>query len=160
MFLSLWVAPLIFGLNLHNTDNILLSVDFLYIRIWGLPFLLVTQLFNAFYISVGKSKYLIYGSLVATIVNVVLDYVLIFGKAGFPAMGLAGTAIASIVSEIVFCGTMAGLFYFNKMHREYPVYRHLIFDVKLSQRSLGYCSTHLLCSSCSALAGGRYSSFL
>ncbi len=137
MFLSLWVAPLIFGLNLHDTNNILLSVDFLYMRIWGLPFLLVTQLFNAFYISIGKSKYLIYGSLAATVVNIVLDYVLIFGKAGFPAMGLMGTAIASIISEIVFCGTMAGLFYFNKMHRDYPVYRHLTFDVKLSQRSLG-----------------------
>jgi len=137
MFLSLWIVPIVFGLNLHHAENILLSVDFLYIRIWGLPFLLVTQLFNAFYISIGKSKYLIYGSVAATITNVALDYVLIFGKAGFPAMGLTGTAIASIISEVVFCGTMAGLFYFNKMYREYPVYRHLVFDVKLSQRSLG-----------------------
>lgn len=136
MFLSLWVAPILFGLNLHNTGNAYLSIDYIYIRIWGLPFLLVTQLFNAFYISIGKSKYLIYGSLAATIVNVLFDYLLIFGKLGFPAMGLAGAAIASIISEIVFCGTMAGLFYWNKMYRDYPVYRHLTFDVKLSQRSL------------------------
>jgi MATE family multidrug resistance protein len=136
MFLSLWVAPLLFGLNLHNTTNALLSIDYIYIRIWGLPFLLVTQLFNAFYISIGKSKYLIYGSLAATVVNVVFDYLLIFGKLGLPVMGLAGAAISSILSEMIFCGTMAGLFYWNKMYRHYPVHRHLSFDLRLSRRSL------------------------
>lgn len=136
MFLSLWVAPLVFGLNLHNVDNAMLSIDYIYTRIWGLPFLLLTQLLNAFYIAIGKSKYLISGSLAATVSNILFDYLLIFGHWGVPAMGLLGAAVASIISEIVYCSTMAGLFYWNRLYRQYPIYRHLSFDVKLSQRSL------------------------
>lgn len=136
MMLTLWMAPVIFGLSLHNNEHIFLSVNFLYIRVWGLPFLLLTQLFNSFYISTGQSKYLIYGSLASTITNIVLDYILIFGKAGMPAMGLTGAAIASIIAELVYCSVMAGIFYFKKQYRQYPVRAYLHFDTELSVRSL------------------------
>lgn len=136
MMLALWLAPLIFGLSLHSAENIFLSVDYLYIRVWGLPFLMVTQLFNAFYISIQRSRFLIYGSLVATLMNVFWDYTLIFGKFGFPAMGLEGAAVAAIISEFCYFLTMLGIFYFRKIHLEYPVTKYLQFDFDLSRRTL------------------------
>ncbi|MBS1773678.1 MAG: MATE family efflux transporter [Bacteroidetes bacterium] len=136
MLLSLWTAPLIFGYSLHNSEHVLLSVNFLYIRVWGLPFLMLTQLVNAFYISTGRSKYLIVGSLASTATNILFDYLLIFGKGGFPAMGLTGAAIASIIAEIVYCVTMYGLFYIKQLHRIYPVFSYYHFDAELSARSL------------------------
>ncbi|RYE23484.1 MAG: MATE family efflux transporter [Sphingobacteriales bacterium] len=136
MVLSLWLAPIIFGLSLHNTDNIVLSINYLFIRVWGLPFLMLTQLLNAFYISTNRSKYLIYGSLVSTLTNIVFDYLFIFGKAGFPKMGLEGAAVASILSEMAYCLTMYSIFYFKRLYREYPVMRFWRFDTELSKRSL------------------------
>lgn len=136
MMLTLWFAPLIFGLSLHNTDNIALSIDFLYIRVWGLPFLMMTQLFNAFYISISQSRYLIYGSLAATAVNIFFDYALIFGHFGMPHLGLFGAAVASIISELVFCLTMFGIFYFRKFHFLYPLRFYADFSFKLCKRTL------------------------
>lgn len=75
------------------------AIDFLRIRIWGLPFLYVYQLRNALLVGINQSKYLIIGTLAEAIANVFFDYSLIFGKLGFPAVGFNGAAIASIISE-------------------------------------------------------------
>lgn len=140
MVLSLWLAPLIFGLSLHSNDHIFLSVNYLYIRVWGLPFLMLTQLANAFYISTGRSRYLITGSLVSTALNILFDYLLIFGKGGFPHMGLEGAAVASVISEVGFCLTMYGIFYFKKLHHTYPVFTYYKFDLALSEKTLKVAS--------------------
>lgn len=136
MVLSLWLAPIIFGLSLHNSQNVFLSVNYLYIRVWGLPFLMLTQLANAFYISVSQSRYLIYGSVVSTLTNILFDYLFIFGKGGFPRMGLEGAAVASILSEVAYCMTMYGIFYFRRLHLQYPVMAFWRFNSGLSKRSL------------------------
>lgn len=140
MLVALWLAPIIFGFGLHSSENIFLSVDYLYIRVWGLPFLMLTQLFNAFYISIQKSRFLIYGSLVATIMNVFWDYALIFGKFGFPKMGLEGAAVAAIIAEVFYFLTMLGLFYVHRMSYEYPIMRFRSFDLALSRRTLKVAS--------------------
>jgi MATE family multidrug resistance protein len=136
MVLSLWVAPLIFGLSLHDTSHIFLCVDFLYIRVWGLPFLMMTQLFNSFYIATGQAKYLIHGSIVSTIMNIIFDYLLIFGHGGFPKMGLEGAAVASIISEMSFCAVMFGVFYYKQQYKRFPFWVNMRFDTQLAKRSL------------------------
>jgi putative efflux protein, MATE family len=136
MVLSLWLAPLIFDLSLRDGTNVAMSIDFLYIRVWGLPFLMLTQLANAFYISTGKSKYLIHGSVISTAVTIAFDYALIFGYWGFPEMGLPGAAVAAVIAEIAYCIVMYGIFYFKQLHKEYPIRRYLNFDIELSRRML------------------------
>lgn len=140
MMMALWFVPIIFGLSLHNDENILLGVNFLYIRVWGLPFLMMTQLLNSFYIATGQSRYLIPGSLMSTITNVTFDYLLIFGHGGFPAMGFDGAAVASILGEVASCCTLLGVFLFKGMYKIYPVFRFQRFDFKLSQRTLKVAS--------------------
>lgn len=136
MMLSLWLAPVIFGLSLHDGNNAHLSVKFLYIRAWGLPFLMLTQLANAFFISTSRSRFLIYGSLAGTLVNIGFDYLLIFGTHGFPKMGLGGAALASVMAEMAYCAVMYGIFYFRKIYREYPIRRHIYMDMPLAKRML------------------------
>ena len=140
MLLTLWLVPLLFSFSLRDNDNFSLSVNFVYIRVWGLPFLMLSQLLCSFFISVNRSRVLIYGSLVATIVNIVFDYVLIFGKWGFPHMGFMGAALASVIAEVLYCGTMAGVFFYQRLHRDYPVQEYLHFDFYLSQRTLKVAS--------------------
>lgn len=136
MLLSLWLAPIIFGFTLSDSENITISINFLFIRLWGLPFLMLTQLLNSFFIAIQKSRFLIYGSITATLVTIIFDYLLIFGNNGFPEWGLKGSAIASIIGEFVGLATMAILFYFHKFSREYPILQFLQFDLELSKKSL------------------------
>ncbi|MBL7682270.1 MAG: MATE family efflux transporter [Flavipsychrobacter sp.] len=136
MILAMWLSPFIFELSLHDKSHVSSSINYLYIRVWGLPFLLLVQLMNAFYISTGQSRFLMYGSLAATVVNIVLDYFFIFGKAGFPEMGLNGAAVASVIAEVVYAFVMVGIFYFGKMFREFPVFTQSTFDTSLARRSL------------------------
>lgn len=136
MLMSLWLAPIIFGLSLHDPENVFLNINYLYVRVWGLPFLMLTQLANAFFISINKSRFLIYGSLAGTLTNIVFDYLLIFGNLDFPRLGLTGAAIASILGEVAYCVTMYGAYYFNRLYREYRIHKFLRFDGALSRRSL------------------------
>lgn len=54
---------------------------------------------NALLVGTNNSRYLIAGTLAETVVNIVLDALLIFGNWGFPEMGFNGAAVASIIAE-------------------------------------------------------------
>ncbi len=136
MVLTLWVSPFIFSFSLKDFDNLSLCVNFVYIRVWGLPFLMLTQLLSSFFISIGKSRLLIFGSLVATFLNIFFDYGLIFGKMGMPAMGFMGAATASVISEIFYFLAMVAIFLYHRFYRTYPIADYLNFDVDLSAKSL------------------------
>jgi putative MATE family efflux protein len=96
-----FIAPLIFNALLHDIAIKNATIDFLKIRIWGLPFLFIYQMRNALLVGTNQSKFLIIGTATEAIVNIFLDYSLIFGHFGFIAMGLNGAAYASIIAEIL-----------------------------------------------------------
>lgn len=75
------------------------EMDFIKIRVLGLPFLFMFQMGNAFLIASLNSKLLMIGFIVEAVANVIFDYLLIFGNFGFPAMGFNGAAVASVIAE-------------------------------------------------------------
>lgn len=95
------LTPYLFSLIIHDPEVQKKAVDFLRIRIWGLPFLYIYQLRNALLVGTNQSRYLVAGTLAETLTNVGLDYVLIFGVWGFPELGFNGAAIASVIAEFV-----------------------------------------------------------
>lgn len=68
-------------------------------RIWGFLFAFLNVMFRAFYIGITNTKVLTLSSVVMALVNVVLDYGLVFGELGLPEMGVRGAALASVIAE-------------------------------------------------------------
>jgi putative MATE family efflux protein len=95
-----FVAPAIFKQVLADEEKAGMAIRFLYVRIWGLPFLYLFQIRNGLLVGTNNSRYLIIGTLLEAALNVLLDYALIFGKLGLPHMGFMGAAWASAISEV------------------------------------------------------------
>ena len=93
-WLSRWLAPL----SSEDPSVVAASRIYLLYRFPGAPFMLFNFVSRGFFAGIGKTKHQLVGSVIVTIVNIVLDYVLIFGKAGFPALGIQGAAIASSIA--------------------------------------------------------------
>ena len=57
--------------------------------------------FSAYFKVIKNTKYILISSLSASILNILLDYIFIFGKLGFPQLGVTGAAMASIISLLL-----------------------------------------------------------
>lgn len=99
ILITYFIAPLLLKATLHSPSVYEKAITFLYIRIWGLPFLYIYQMRNALLVGINQSRLLVVGTLAEALSNVFFDYTLIFGKLGFPALGFNGAAYASIIAE-------------------------------------------------------------
>ena len=98
VLMSLCAEPLI--RLLITSDTIFQATyEFFTWRIWGFLFAFVNVMFRAFYIGITRTKVLTLSAIVMALVNVFLDYAMIFGKFGFPEMGVQGAALASVIAE-------------------------------------------------------------
>lgn len=108
--------------SLDNADLIAGSTQFLHYRLLGFPFLIFNQLFNVFLISTGRTMWLLIGSVVGNAVNILLDYVLIFGNWGMPEMGVNGAAVGSAVGELAYFLVMLAVIIGKNWHRMYQLF--------------------------------------
>lgn len=69
-------------------------------RMFGFFFSSINVMFRAFYVGIARTPVLTMNAIVMTLVNLFLDYALIFGEFGFPKMGVKGAGIAAVTSEI------------------------------------------------------------
>lgn len=100
VLLTYLLLPFILQQALPDAEKTARAVQFLHIRIWGLPFLYMFQVCNALLVGINRSRYLPIGSAIGTAINVALDYCLIYGHAGLPELGFNGAAYASVCAEL------------------------------------------------------------
>lgn len=99
MLLTWFVAPYCLQ-PFIKPGNFQMEMDFLKIRVWGLPFLYLFQCGNAFLIGTLNSRYLMLGMIGEALINIFFDYTLIYGAFSFPQLGFNGAAFASVIAEI------------------------------------------------------------
>lgn len=76
------------------------AMEYMDYRHWGIIFVCFNYLFRYLYIGLSNTKVITYSTIIMAMVNIVLDYILIFGKFGFPQMGVGGAALASVIAEL------------------------------------------------------------
>lgn len=92
-----WLLP-----KILSSQNIYEAAEsYIHWRAFGFFFSFVAVMFRAFFVGTTQTKTLTLNSLVMVGSNIVFNYILIFGKLGFPALGIAGAAIGSSLAELV-----------------------------------------------------------
>lgn len=99
--LSYLYSPIVLRFLIDSEQVYQATISYLSWRIYGFFFSFIIVMFRAFLIGTVNTKILTINSIVMVITNIVLNYILIFGRLGFPALGIAGAAIASSISEAV-----------------------------------------------------------
>ena len=61
----------------------------------------LSSVLSAVQVGVGNTSVILRASVIGNIINVVFNYVLIFGHLGFPRLGIQGAAIATIIGEFI-----------------------------------------------------------
>jgi len=101
IMLTVPFAGAIFGALGHAPD--VRKAEIIYYQIMCLGVLppLISNVLSCFWSGRGETWPLFWANIAGTAVNVVLDYILIFGKFGFPEMGIEGAAIATVIAGFV-----------------------------------------------------------
>ena len=130
-----FIAPVILQ-KVANPISYPEEMSFLKIRIFGLPFLYLFQMGNAFLISSLNSRFLIIGFVCEALINILLDYVLIFGHFGFPQMGFNGAALASVLSECIGMIVVFSVITFTGLKKKYKLFQSFHKDKRVSNEIL------------------------
>lgn len=135
IFFTYLVSPFIFE-QVADPVAYPKEMSFLRIRILGLPFLYLFQMGNAFLVASLNSRLLVIGFLVEAGVNILFDYLLIFGAWGFPEMGFNGAAVASVLAEIAGFATVFAVLYKAGLKKQYQLLHNFAYDKQKNKQIL------------------------
>jgi len=80
--------------------------EYLYYRFMGIPFFLISVSFRGFFFGISKTKIFMFSGVITNLLNIIFNYIFIYGEFGFPKMGLAGAGLGSTLATM-----FDGLFY-------------------------------------------------
>ena len=108
VFILLKFGPNIIGLYLHSSNEggnleatLNYGLSYLGVVLFMLPAVYITQVYCSTLRECGETKVPMIAGVAAVLSNLVLDYILIFGKLGLPAMGVRGAALATVLARLV-----------------------------------------------------------
>ena len=86
-----------------------LSRPYLWALTWSVPPLLVYSAFRRYLQGMGVVQPIMFALVTANIVNVVFNWILIFGHLGAPAMGVRGSAWATVLARVMMAALLFGV---------------------------------------------------
>ena len=111
------------------------GLDYLKVMLWGLMPFAVAQIYAGTLREVGETKLPMMASIIGILTNLVFNYFLIFGKFGFPEMGVTGAAIATVISRYVEVGIIVIYTHIQKVH--FPFIRGAYRSLYVPRRLCG-----------------------
>ncbi len=121
-------APWVLRATIHDSKTAEQVIDFLLIRIWGLPFLYLYVMRNALLVGTNQTKFLVWGTLAETFANIFFDYGFIYGRLGMPQLGFNGAAYASIIAEATGLIVIYVVIHFKGINKQFAFFEQKSFD--------------------------------
>jgi MATE family multidrug resistance protein len=103
--------------------------------VYGCPLFLIQSSLSGFFIGLGRTRLITSVVLFGNGINIILNYIFIFGMGSIPAMGTVGAAIASIIAEVIQVLILLFIFLNSYNHQRYQT-RRLSFDIALLWKEL------------------------
>lgn len=101
LFLGILFSKPLMSLMNQPDEVVDLAKPYLDIVAFSLIPLIIFQAFKQFSDGLSMTKYPMYATITANVINVVLNYILIFGSFGAPKLGIVGAAIGTLISRLV-----------------------------------------------------------
>lgn len=113
-----------------------LAGDYLFYRFLGIPFFLITVSFRGFYFGIGNTKVFMFSGIIVNVLNIIFNYIFIYGGFGIKPMGLAGAGLGSTLATV--CDA---LYYFivalySGLRPKYNLFKYIIPDKQILKKIL------------------------
>lgn len=106
-----------------NKENVAVALyygkEYLWIMMAGIIPFCIVQIYSSTLRETGETIVPMAAGIAAVVINLIFNYILIFGKFGAPAMGVAGAAIATVLSRFVECAIVV---IWTHTHKERNIY--------------------------------------
>ena len=127
------VAGIFEGMG-HEPEQVELERTYYLILMSGVLFTLAKTCISSYFAGIGRTRVVMICDVFGLVVNVPLSYVMVFGKAGFPELGIVGAGISTVVSTILALALFVA-FYLHREHREkFAVLQSLVVDMRILRR--------------------------
>jgi MATE family multidrug resistance protein len=119
-------------------EQLVYQVQYFNIMVYGILFSLLRTAFTGYFSGIGNTHTVMIATSVTMVANVGLNYVLVFGKLGFPTMGIQGVAIGTVMASAL--GTIVFIWrYFSAKNAiEFEVKKSFRFDWRIMKKLLYY----------------------
>lgn len=120
----------------HAPDQVELEKTYYTIMMFFSVTLLIKVCLSTFFSGIGRTKVVMVSDVLGIFFNIPLTWCLVFGKAGFPALGIAGAAYGTVISTL-FTILIYLSFYLTKENRErFSIAASFVFDRGITARYL------------------------
>lgn len=120
---AFWWSGAILRAAGQNPEVAALAQEFLRIAGFGLIPALLVMVLKSYLSALEKTQVMLWVTLAAVAVNFVIAWVLIFGQFGAPQLGVRGSAIASLVTQVLTCLLLALYAAFQRESRRFHLFR-------------------------------------
>lgn len=124
--LMLLVVTLSFGFSRFGITPAVAGPAGAYLRIlnWGTLPLLLYGASRRYLQAVGQVRVITVTYILANLINWGANWVLIYGKLGFPALGVSGSALSTCIARVSMAAALLGLAWRYERQRGHPLFRH------------------------------------
>lgn len=119
LFLMILACKPLLYLAKQPEEVVELAIPYLNLVAFSIIPMLIFQAFRQFSEGMSQTKFPMYATILANVLNIIINYLLIFGTFGFPKMGIIGAAVGTLVSRFVMLFFLFAVLRFKKEYKKF-----------------------------------------